>query len=182
MRTALESREYLAIDECRNILDGFFGRFEWVADDTATENESAAWATKRFVCSCSEDVESKVKRIRKYFCSDEPRDVCNVSHEECAHFICDCGKLCVIQTTWVSTKSCKNNFWLCLKCNLAHFFKIDFTGFNIFHAVAHEVVELCTSGDGMTVGEVTAVVEFHGKDGVAWFEPCLVHGDVCGSS
>lgn len=110
MRTALHTREYGAVDERRDILEGFLGRLERTADLTLAEDHTAAGTTERLVRRGSDDMEAVIERILGDAARNKAGDVRHIGHEQRTDLVADFSELGVIKLSRISAETRQDDF------------------------------------------------------------------------
>src|SRR5262249_50920200 len=81
MRTALEARKNLTVNERRDIFNRLFGLFERIADFTLSEDQPATRAAQCLVCSRCNDMKAIIKRIRQRTTGNQTGYMRHVGHQ-----------------------------------------------------------------------------------------------------
>ena len=163
-RTALRTGEYGLVDE--------FGKFFVVGHDKA-----ASGASERLVRRGRNEIRIRDGTGVKTSCN-ESRDVCDVDHEICADFVCDCSELVKLDCTCIRGRACDDEFGFVFESHFADVVVIYSARFGVY-AVGHELEEFAAEVDGRTMSEVSAVGKGHTEHGVTGLQNCVVNGKVC---
>jgi len=118
-----------------------------------------------------------------FACGHESGDVCDVGHECCADLICNFAEFFEIDLSWVGGVATEDDFGFVFFCGCKHgvvvyLFVLGMVGV-VVECVVDGVVEDARKIEVHAVGEVAAVFEDEGEEGVAWFHDGHECGGVC---
>lgn len=108
---------------------------------------------------------------------DEAGDVGDIEHDEGADFVGDLAEFRRVDDAGIGAGAADDHLGMVLAGKFAYLVEVDGLGFAA-DAVGDDIVEFAGEVDGGAVGEVSAVGEVHGQDGVAGLELGEVDGHV----
>ena len=131
------------------------------------QNQSAARSAQRLVSCGRDNIETRIERITHDVCRDQPADMGDVSHRQCADFIGDLFERRVIIVTWVRRITTKHDFRSGRLCDRHKRVEIDSTALLRGTFVTHEVEYLAHVRNRRSMRQVAAMRQVHRQHRVA---------------
>ena len=105
----------------------------------------------------------------------------HIGHQQSSHFIRNLSELGKIQQARVGAGTRDNQLGAMFLCKIPHLIVVNAARFFVY-AIRCNVVQLPRKVEGVTMGEVSPLIQLHGEHGVSRFEHREVNGLVGGTA
>ena len=158
MWSSLHTRKYCPIDSCRNIFYCVFRFFQWIGNNSFTENQSSSWSSQWFMCRSHHDMKSIIQWIFEQSCRNKSSYMRYISKCDSSYLICYLYKFFVIKLSRICRKSCKNHLWFVFMCKFAYFIEIYFS---IYCLISHKVEYFRKECHRSTMRKMSSMTQIH---------------------
>jgi len=132
------------------------------------ENQSSSRSTKRFMCSCGNNIKTVFKWIFECPASNKSCNMCHIGHGDSADLSSYLYKTSIVELSRICRKSSKNNLWLCLVGDTTKLIIVYLSSIRVFHLVAYKIEYLGNIGDRMSMCQVPPMRKVHAQYSIAW--------------
>ena len=140
-------------------------------------NETAA-RTAQSLVRCRRNDVSVSDGALMHACDDKSRNVRNVRHKVCAHFVCNLSETLIIYFSGIRACAADDELRLAFQCYFAHLVVVYALGHGIY-AVSDAVEQLAAHIHFCAVREMSAVGKRHAENGVSALQKRVIRRKVC---